>query len=286
MYIKLSARMLNQAEVLRQIRGLTGPQAAKAYAKALNDTAFQVRRAMQEEMRAVFDRPTDYILRSPKFLAATSSRLEVVIAPTAGRIDRKPTKWTNPSVDPQKILDAQTWGGRRNDKRSEVALKRAGILPNGYQTAIPSDDRGGPYPGSDDGKGNLRGPFLVQLIGYFQAFGVSGPNSNLSAKGYQRVHRGTKKQAGRRYFVTYGKTRGGPRYTQKGEQDERTAHLAPGIWAASGTGGADVRPVLMFVRPNRGYTPRFEMANVAARADVDSYLERRIRYRLREAAGV
>ncbi|UUE96199.1 hypothetical protein QYQ99_03695 [Comamonas testosteroni] len=269
--------MMNQAEVLRQIRGLTGPQAAKAYAKALNDTGFQVRRAMQDEMRAVFDRPTDYILRSPFVRMATAAKLSVTI---------EPTYMGGKGIDPQKILDAQTWGGRRRDKRSESALRRAGILPNGYQTAIPSDDRGGPYPGSDDGKGNLRGPFLVQLISYFHAFGEQGYKANMSEKGYQRVHRGTKKQAGRRYFVTYGKTRGGPRITQKGEQDERTAHLAPGIWAASGTGGADVRPVLMFVRPGRGYQPRFDMDKVAKRADAEAYLERRIRYRLREAAGV
>lgn len=277
MYIQLSARVLNQAELLRQIRGLTGPQAAKAYAKALNDTGFQVRRAMQDEMRAVFDRPTDYILRSPFVRMATAAKLSVTI---------EPTYMGGKGIDPQKILDAQTWGGRRRDKRSESALRRAGILPNGYQTAIPSDDRGGPYPGSDDGKGNLRGPFLVQLISYFHAFGEQGYKANMSEKGYQRVHRGTKKQAGRRYFVTYGKTRGGPRITQKGEQDDRTAHLAPGIWAASGTGGADVRPVLMFVRPGRGYQPRFDMDKVAKRADAQTYLERRIRYRLREAAGV
>ncbi|RDI10582.1 hypothetical protein [Comamonas sp. AG1104] len=277
MHIQLSARVLNQAELLRQIHGLTGAQAARAYAKALNDTGFEIRRAMQEEMRAVFDRPTDYILRSPFVRMATAARLSVTI---------EPTYMGGKGIDPQKILDAQTWGGRRRDKRSEVALKRAGILPAGYQTAIPDEARGGPYPGSDDGKGNLRGPFLVQLISYFQAFGEQGYKANMSDKGYLRVHRGTKKQAGRRYFVAYGKTRGGPRITQKGEQDERTAHLAPGIWAASGTGGADVRPVLMFVRPGRGYLPRFDMDKVAKRADATAYLERRIRYRLREAAGV
>ena len=277
MHIQLSARVLNQAELLRQIHGLTGAQAAKAYAKALNDTGFEIRRAMQDEMRAVFDRPTDYILRSPFVRMATAARLSVTI---------EPTYMGGKGIDPQKILNAQTWGGRRRDKRSEVALKRAGILPAGYQTAIPDEARGGPYPGSDDGKGNLRGPFLVQLISYFQAFGEQGYKANMSDKGYLRVHRGTKKQAGRRYFVTYGKTRGGPRITQKGEQDERTAHLAPGIWAASGTGGADVRPVLMFVRPGRGYLPRFDMDKVAKRAGATAYLERRIRYRLREAAGV
>lgn len=108
-----------------------------------------------QDLRAVFDRPTDYILRSPRVRMATAAKLSVTIEPTY--IGGK-------GIDPQKILDAQTRGGRRRDKRSEVALKRAGILPAGYQTAIPSDDRGGPYPGSDDGKGNLRGAFLVQVI--------------------------------------------------------------------------------------------------------------------------
>lgn len=277
MYIQLSARMMNQAEVLRQIRGLTGPQAAKAYAKALNDTGFQVRRAMQDEMRAVFDRPTDYILRSPFVRMATPAKLSVTI---------EPTYMGGKGIDPQKILDAQTWGGRRRDKRSEVALKRAGILPAGYQTAIPDEARGGPYPGSDDGKGNLRGPFLVQLISYLQAFGEQGYKANMSEKGYQRVHRGTKKQAGRRYFVAYGGERDAPRTTRKGEPDARAAHLARGIWAVSGTGGVLVRPVLLFVKPKRGYQPRFDMDKVAKRADAEAYLERRIRYRLREAAGV
>ena len=277
MYIQLSARMMNQAEVLRQIRGLTGPQAAKAYAKALNDTGFQVRRAMQDEMRAVFDRPTDYILRSPFVRMATPAKLSVTI---------EPTYMGGKGIDPQKILDAQTWGGRRRDKRSEVALKRAGILPAGYQTAIPDEARGGPYPGSDDGKGNLRGPFLVQLISYLQAFGEQGYKANMSEKGYQRVHRGTKKQAGRRYFVAYGGERDAPRTTRKGEPDARAAHLARGIWAVSGTGGVLVRPVLLFVKPKRGYQPRFDMDKVAKRADAEAYLERRIRYRRPEAAGV
>ena len=91
-------------------------------------------------------------------------------------------------IDPQKILNAQAWGGRRHDKRSEVALRRAGILPTGYQTAIPDDARGGPYPGSDDGRGNLRGAFLVQLISYFRAFGEQGYKANMSAKGYGPGH--------------------------------------------------------------------------------------------------
>ena len=276
--VEMSARVLGQAELLAQLHGLTGSQAAGAYAKAINDTAFEVRRAMQAEMRARFDRPTDYILRSPRVKMATAARLSASIAP-----DYMGGK----GIDPQKILRAQGEGGTRRDKRSEVALRRAGILPNGYQTAIPADRYGGPYPGSDDGRGNLKGSFLVQLLAYFQAFPDEGRGfkANMTEKGYKRVHKGTKKAAGRRYFVAYGKARGGARTTAKGEADARTSHLAQGIWAASGTGGADVRPVLMFVKRVH-YSVRLEGEAIAKRADAQNYLERRLRYRVREAAGV
>lgn len=272
MHIQLSASVLNQAELLKQLHGLTGQQAARVYAKALNDTGFEIRRAMQEEMRAVFDKPTNYILRSPRVHMAKPDKLSVTI---------EPAYMGGKGVDPQKILNAQTWGGRRHDKRSEVALRRAGILPTGYQTAIASP----PYPGSDDGRGNLRGAFLVQLLSYFKAFGEQGYKANMSAKGYQRVHRGTKKHAGRRYLVSYGALRGGARMTAKNEPDARAQHLAAGIWAVSGTGGVDVRPVLMFVKQGT-YQPRLDMDKVAQRADAEAYLARRIRFRLREVAGV
>lgn len=272
MHIKLDTEVIGQAEMLRTLHALTGAQAARAYAKALNDTGFEIRRAMQDEMRAVFDRPTDYVLRSPRVRLAKPDRLTVTI---------EPAYMGGKGVDPQKILDAQTWGGRRRDKRSEVALRRVGILPNGYQTAIPASA----YPGSDDGRGNLKGSFLVQIISYFQAFGEQGYRANMTDKRKGAIHKGSKRAAGRRYFVSYGTMRGGARMTAKGEGDMRAQHLAAGIWAASGTGGAGVRPVIMFVKQGN-YTPRLDMDRVAKRADAESYLGKRIRFRIREAAGV
>ena len=272
MHIKLDARVINQAELLRQLHGLTGEQAARAYAKALNDTGFEIRRAMQDEMRAVFDKPTDYIVRSPRVKMATPDKLTVTIEP----VDRGRN-----GVHPQKILSAQTWGGRRRDKRSEVSLLRTGLLPAGCQVAIPEM----PFPGSDDGRGNLKGRFLAHLIAYFSASGERGYAPNMTDKRKRSIHKGGKRATGRRYFVSYGAMRGGARMTAKGEADARAQHLPPGIWAASGTGGADVRPVLMFVKQGN-YTPRLDMDKVAKRADAENYLGKRIRYRIREAAGV
>ena len=246
--------------VREQLSRLSGKQARAAYAAALNDTGFQARRVMRNEIRTVFDRPTPYVANSVYVRRATAERLSVAI---------EPTYYGGKGIDPQQILQAQEFGGKRRDKRSEVALRRAGLLPAGFQTAIPAQ----PFPGSDDGRGNLRGAFIVQLISYFQAFGQQGYRANMTARRRANLHRGTAKQAGRRYFVAYGRLRSGS-----------SSHLAPGIWAASGTHGAVLQPVLMFVRAGV-YKPRLSMEAVTEKAGLDDYLPRRLRYRIRQAVG-
>lgn len=253
-----------QVENLRQVKGMldrldrTGLR--EAAAKALTDGGFQVRRTMQQEIREVFDRPTPYILGSVQVRKATPDRLSAEI---------EPTYYGGKGVDPQKILQAQEFGGTRRDKRSEAALRRIGVLPAGYQTAIPAT----PYPGSSDGRGNLKGGFLVQLLSYFQAFGEQGYRANMTARRKRSIHRGNEKTSGRRYFVSYGRMRGG-----------RTSHIAPGIWAASGLHSVDIKPVLLFIRAG-SYKPRMSMERVARKADVTNYISRRLRYRVRQALG-
>jgi len=257
--------------VRKTLARLSGPQARAAFAAALNDTAFQVRRVMRSEIQNTFDRPTPYVVNSVYVRQATAERLEVGI---------EPTYFGGKGIDPQQILRAQSFGGTRRDKRSEVALRRVGILPAGYQTAIPRV----PFPGSDDGRGNLRAAFIVQLISYFQAFGEQGYRANATVRRKKAIQRG-KEQAGpllpgrkrttngRRYLVAYGRLRSGP-----------TRHLAPGIWAASGTDGVRMQPVLMFVRAGV-YRARLSMDAVASRANLDEYLARRLRFRIRQIAG-
>ncbi|KKI15341.1 hypothetical protein XA67_04960 [Comamonas thiooxydans] len=258
---------------------LSRSKVREASVKAVNDAGFEVRRAMQEEMRSVFDRPTDYILRSPMLKMATVDKPMATI---------EPEYMGGKGVDPKKILKAQNLGGKRRDKRSEVALRRAGILPKGYQTAIPAE----PFPGSEDRYGNLKGGFIVQLLSYFRSFGEQGYRANMTdarRKALQlRGGAGVRKvgpNIGRRYILAYGKLRGGARWTAKGENDRRASNLAPGIWAVVGSSGADIRPVLMFVRTGN-YQERLDMEKVGQRADVENYLSRRLRYRIRQAAGV
>lgn len=258
--MQITLKLDGLEKVRSQLQRLSGPQASEAYAKAINDTAYQVRRAMQAEMAASFDRPTPYILRSTQVKQATADNLVA---------DIEPTYYGGKGVDPQKILRAQAMGGARRDKRSEKALRSIGVLPGGYQTAIPAT----PFPGSDDGNGNLKGSFLVHLMSYFQAFGEQGYRANMKDRTKANLHaKGTKTMSARRYFVSYGRLRG-----------NQSSHLAPGIWAVTGLHGVLVQPVLMFVRAG-SYTPRLSMDAIAKNADADNYLAKRLRYRIRQAA--
>lgn len=272
--MQLELKIENLDKVADALKRLSGPQAKEAYAKAINDTGFMVRRAMQAEL-GKFDRVTPFIQRSPKLLAATPDKLSARIIPT---LDSRnlPSTGGKVGVDPQDVLQAQEFGGRRRDKRSESVLRRAGLLPNGYQTAIPAE----PYPGSDDGRGNLRGAFLQQLLSYLQAYSEQGFKANMSDKrkaklrnrqgiGNIAAKKVYKTTLGVRYFVSYGRTRG--------------SHLAPGVWAAKGTHDVDVRPVLMFVR-TPSYTPRISMDRIARDSGAQDHLDKRVRFRVRQLA--
>lgn len=276
--MRLSAEIRNQKELTDLLGKLAGGELRKAYALALNDTGFMVRGKQVAALNGSFDRVTPFVGRSPKVFKATPDKLAVSIAPTLHTDRSAFVRGGKVGVDPQDVLQAQEFGGRRRDKRSEVILRRAGILPSGMQTAIPKT----PYPGSDDGRGNLRGPFLVQLISYLQAFGEQGYRANMTDKRRARLRNQQgigsiaakkvyKTTLGRRYFVSYGRV--------------RSQHLPPGIWAASGTHDVDVKPVVMFVRSGT-YRPRIDMDRVARDAGVQEYLDKRVRFRVREAAGV
>lgn len=281
--MQLITNLVGVERVQKQLLALSEKQISVAAAKALNDSAFQLRRDMQAHMRTTFDRVTPWMERAPKVIMATPEKLEATVLPTY----RSETGTTGGKVgvDPQQVLQAQEYGGRRADKRSEVRLRRSGILPTGYQTAIPQT----PFPNSDDGRGNLRGPFLTQLLSYLQAFGSDGYRANMGAKRMKGIHeRGGKGNSfigpvrGWRYIVTYGGMRGGARQTQKGDFDQRMANLPAGIWAVQGTGGVDVRPVLMFVRQG-SYKPLLQIDQLRNEAGRAEYLGRRFRYHVRTA---
>ena len=279
--MKLDLQIFGSDKVKQALERLTGDRLRREMAVGLNTgaNAYLVP-AMKRELETRLDRVTPFVFKSVRLVErATPDRLTVSVGPSY--LSALGSKGGKTGVDPQQVLQAQEFGGQRRDKRSEIALMRAGILPRGMQTAIPAT----PFPGSDDGHGNLRGPFLVQLIAYFQAFGEQGYKSNMKDKTKRALERGSKRSIGRRYFVSYGRMRGGARLTRRGEYDARASNLAPGIWAVVGSTGADVRPVLMFVRKG-GYKPRIDMSLSTQKAEIERQFGALIRARIYKAAGL
>lgn len=226
-----------------------GKQARYAGSQAINDSAFNARAAVQREMDSKFDRVTPYIRRS---VFVTQSKPETLLAVMA------PKYQGGKGVDPQKVLQAEVFGGSRRQKASEKSLQRVGILPAGY-SIVPGERC--PL----DQYGNIKGSFLVQLISYFQAFSEQGYKANMTDKrkaNLAKVGRsagGYKTINGVVYFVAYGRMRSG-----------RTSHLAPGIWSKTGIHGVDVKPILMFV-PSVSYSRRLDFDGVATKAVAETF---------------
>lgn len=263
--MQISLKIDGLEKVQKQLRMLSEKGIKEASSKAINDTAFKVRTTMQKEMDSVFNQVTPYVRKSVWIEQATTEKLSATILPTY---------YGGKGIDPQKILRAQEAGGPRRDKRVESAFRRIGILPAGYQTTPPKD----PLPGSVDARGNFKGSFIVQLISYFQGFAEQGHRANMTDKRKRKLanrgvtESGYKTINGFVYFVAYGKLRSGP-----------TQHLAPGVWAKSGIHGSNVKPVIMFTKSGN-YAPRFSMERVGNVADVDNYMAKRMRFRIRQAA--
>lgn len=221
-----------------------GKQARYATSVAMNTTTKDAQAAIKVALPRVFDRPTPYIVNS--------IRITTWAKPGALTTVLEPAYMGGKGVDPQKILEAEIFGGVRRLKRSEVALQRIGILPPGYITV----------PGSAaplDEYGNIKGSFIVQLLSYFAAFGEQGYRANMTDKRKAKLAKrgvtasGYRIIGGVEYFVSYGKLRGG-----------RGAHLHPGIWSRSGIHGATIKPILMFV-PRGTYKPRFDFLGLGER---------------------
>lgn len=222
-----------------------------AAAGAINDVLFEARLAEQRAIRDVFDRPTPYVVNSVLVRPASADKLagEVYID-FWGR---------GKGVPPEKVLAAQVFGGRRRAKRAEVALQRAGLLPQGF----------GMVPGAAaplDAYGNVRGPFIVQLLAYFRAFGEQGYRANMTDKRRRQLaRRGTTDRGfatvqGVEYFVSRGRGETRGRGAWKNGQMQ---HLPRGIWARSGLHGSTVKPVFLFV-PLPTYWRRLDFERTAA----------------------
>lgn len=291
----VTIRAENLQKVAMAMGKLSEREVKVALARALTDTGYQAQRAVQADMRSVFDRPTAFMTRNVRVFHATPERLSVAVAPTLTTDYSVFQRGGKVGVDPQDVLQAQEYGGKRRDKRSEVVLRRAGWLPDGYQTAIPKE----PFPGSEDQYGNLKGPFLRSVLSYLQTFqSGQGHTQNMSAAkralvnkyGKANITKAAQQQAGpymgRKYFIAGGRAAVTWDNRKYRAGASATRHLQPGIWAVLGSGKSQqLKPVLMFVKAPT-YKPRLDMQAIIKRSGSQEYLDRRVRFRIRQAAGV
>lgn len=241
------------------LKQLSGAETQKAIALALNDSAYEARKVVQQEMDRSFDRVTPYIRKSVFVTPASAENLTATV---------EPRYMGGKGIDPQDILRASIFGGQRKMKRFERAFVAAGLMPSGW-AAVPGDAC--PL----DGYGNIKGAFIVQLISYFKAFGEQGYRANMTDKrkaklaGAGRTKEGYKTINGVVYFVSRGRLRGGKTNT----------HLRPGIWSKTGIHGSDVKPIIMFVRQPT-YRKRLDFFDKPVKAAMEKF-NPRFRYHMR-----
>lgn len=233
--INIKVQTNGMIELKAKLAGLADKQVAFATSRALNAAAAAATRATSIAMRSVFDRPTPWVMKSVRYTKSDKRKLTATVD-----FDF----WGNKhGVTVAHVLAAEIHGGQRKNKRHEIALQRAGILPAGMGVV--------PGPAAKlDQYGNMGSGQIVQIMSWFQAFGEQGYWSNMRDGG-KRLGRDNKKtgQKGFAYFALqkpYGK-------------------LAPGIYQRFQFGsGSAVKPVMFFVRmPN--YKRRFDFYGIAER---------------------
>jgi hypothetical protein len=115
----------NISDTIKLLDNQHRKQVPFAIAKALTKTAQLGQAAVQNEMKAQFDRPTPYTLKSLFVKPATKQKLQAAVY-----LKGDPPGGGNPN-SLAKILGHQYGGGTRIRKRLEQALTRAGLISEG-----------------------------------------------------------------------------------------------------------------------------------------------------------
>ena len=208
---------------------LSSRQLPFAMSLGLNRVAKRTQVAERSAMSRVFDRPTPFTLNALRIEAAKKDRLQA-------RVWFR--DWAAKGTPAERYLMPQVIGGARRDKRFEMRLKHAGLLPKGMQLV----------PGSAaplDAYGNVQRRVYTQILSQLQAQGDAAQNENRSS-------RRRSKTAGRYFWGNPG-------------------GRGLGVWQRIKFGfGTAVRPVFRAVPINR-YKPRFAFFDIAEREAAAAY---------------
>lgn len=216
---------------------------AEAFKEALNKTALDMRDALIEEMRKVFDRPTPYTLNSIRVKRATNANLATTV-------------WFRGSENQKHYIMPQVYGGNRDQKRSESLLRRRGIL-GANEVMVPASNAAV----RRDAYGNVSRGQMQQILSQLGAFYLAGSNKNETP---EKKAKREGKLLSQRYFVARkGESRVGFGSWKNGEKIQ---HLKSGIWMRVRTiSGNEIYPIFFFAN-KATYRIRFKFHEVAQKA--------------------
>lgn len=171
-------------DVLKWLDDKQKDKVPDAAMKAVNATAKLAQKAVQEEMKKVFDRPTPYTLRSVWIEKAIKERLsaEVYIF----------NEWAGKGTSPIKYLWPEVEGGRRDQKPFEKLLSNIGVIGKN-QFLMPWKARLNQY-------GNVSPGVIQQVLSGLQAGRDASQDSPLPGEGYKGTR--ANRTVAKRYFTT------------------------------------------------------------------------------------
>lgn len=206
--------------ISRQIKAIFEEESKRGktiMARAMNKTIKEVKEDLKDEMKKVFKEPTPFVLNSFWLKFASEEKLIVSI--------EIKDKWGSGAVE---VISPHIEGGSRPAKSSEKRLRESGSLSSNRYYVPGSGVKLNKY-------GNIPGPKIVQILSAASAFVDAGYDANRTKNSIKRNPNQNK------YFVI---------------KDGTKSHLKPGIYYRSGTGGKNIKPILIFVNsPN--YKKRF-----------------------------
>lgn len=236
-------RISVKVDVSRAMR-LVGQNLPRAvpYVKAslLTGLAQQVRAGVVKQLPVAFDRPTDFTLRGVYTKPATKTApTAVVYFPESHAASGKSKR--------EYIRPGAQGSSARAQKRSELLLTRAGVLPAGWVT-VP-----GRFAMQSllDGNGNMKGTYYRQIIRNLQLKATAARAARPIAPG--SVKRAARMGVENEFFAVAP----GRNALAKGG-----GWLPPGVYRRTGARGQVLQQYLKFVR-KASYQRRLDMAEVA-----------------------
>lgn len=211
-------------------RGITERFSARrlnaAAATALTYTAKDAEAEVRRHLRSDFDRPTPYTLNSLFVRPARADKLfaEVLFKDDTAGSGTPATKYLMPQVE----------GGRRREKRFEVALRLAGHLPAGW-VVVPGQGA------RLDAFGNVSKGQIIQVLSQLRITLTAGFTRNLSFDARSAIR--AQRKAGGRFFVV-----------------KPGAPIEPGVYQREFL-GRNITPVFIFVR-SATYRPRLDFYGI------------------------